>query len=471
MTTAINNEYALYLKKNSSQIAELIKYYSDINNNISYDDIQNQIINIIEGEFKKNKNVSFEKIKSVIEKHFAFLDKKKEDNKPIVLDTKNEDEQNLLIFKLINEVLETDVDNIIGSLCNKLKDSKVELTLNDYIRIIKRHKVIANALKELIDEECDTTENNEIIIPKDYKGMIREFIEGYCMSNGIIIYEPLDVNVDSIYTTDSIGQYLKEMGSIPMLTPEEKYDCALKAKKGDEMAKRKLIESNLRLVVSIAKVYAKGNMEFLDLVQEGNLGLIRATESFDPTLGYQFSTYATWWIRQAITRAIANQSKTIRVPAHVYETSRKINIVKNALTKQLCREPTYEELAKETNYSVEKLRELDVIMQDPYALEKLINDDSDSTLEEFVADEKADVENETLHYQMCLDLEKILDTMLTKREKEIIVRRFGLIDGDFKTLEEVGKLYGVTRERVRQIEAKAITKLRIRGKNLKEYLD
>ncbi len=231
MTTAINNEYALYLKKNSSQIAGLIKYYSDISNNISYDDIQNQIINIIEGEFKKNKNVSFEKIKSVIEKHFAFLDEKKEDNKPIVLDTKNKDEQNLLIFKLINEVLETDVDNIIGSLCNKLKDSKVELTLNDYIRIIKRYKVIANTLKELIDEECDTTENNEIIVPKDYKGMIREFIEGYCMSNGITIYEPLDVNVDSIYTTDSIGQYLKEMGSIPMLTPEEKYDCALKAKK------------------------------------------------------------------------------------------------------------------------------------------------------------------------------------------------------------------------------------------------
>lgn len=471
MATIINNQYALYLKKNSSQIAELIKYYSDTNGNTNYDDIQNQIISIIEAEFQKDNNVSFKTIELVVEEHFAFTNKEKKDSKSILLNSANTDDKNQLIYKMITKILENNVDDIIGSLCNELRDMKVEMLLNDYIRIIKGYKVIENELKDLIDEECDTTENNEIILPKNYQGIIREFIEAYCMLNGIIIYEPLDFNIDPIYTSDSTNQYLKEICSIPMLTPEEKYNYAIMAQHGDQMAKQKLVESNLRLVVSIAKLYARNNMELLDLVQEGSLGLIRATESFDPTLGYQFSTYSTWWIRQAITRAIADKSRIIRVPVHVHEVKYKINSVRNILTTKLGREPTYEELAEETNYSIDKLRELDVIMQDVASLEMPINNESDSTFGEFVADTKINVESEALRYEMCSDLEKVLNDILTKREKEIIIRRFGLIDGDFQTLETVGKSFGITRERVRQIEVKALKKLGAKGKKLEEYLN
>ena len=271
---------------------------------------------------------------------------------------------------------------------------------------------------------------------------------------------------------DPVRMYLREIGKIPLLTYEEELDLAKKVLEGDEEAKQKLAESNLRLVVSIAKKYVGRGMLFLDLIQEGNMGLIKAVEKFDYTKGFKFSTYATWWIRQAITRAIADQARTIRIPVHMVETINKLIRTSRHLLQQLGREPTQEEIAQEMEMPVEKVMEIQKIAQDPVSLETPIGEEDDSHLGDFIKDEDSPEPQDSAAYTLLKEqLEEVMST-LTPREAKVLKLRFGLEDGKARTLEEVGKEFKVTRERIRQIEAKALRKLRhpSRSKKLKDYM-
>jgi RNA polymerase primary sigma factor len=289
---------------------------------------------------------------------------------------------------------------------------------------------------------------------------------------------PEDIEVDlsvpeGIGIDDPVRMYLKEIGRVPLLTGEEEIELAIRMKNGDEEAKRRLAEANLRLVVSIAKRYVGRGMLFLDLIQEGNLGLIKAVEKFDYTKGFKFSTYATWWIRQAITRAIADQARTIRIPVHMVETINKLIRISRQLLQDLGREPLPEEIAREMDISVERVRDIMKIAQEPVSLETPIGEEEDSHLGDFIEDEDAPAPAEAASFILLKEqLEEVLET-LTPREKKVLRLRFGLDDGRARTLEEVGQEFGVTRERIRQIEAKALRKLRhpSRSKKLKDYLE
>jgi len=286
--------------------------------------------------------------------------------------------------------------------------------------------------------------------------------------------ENLDLTVpEGVSLEDPVRMYLKEIGKVPLLTAEEEMELAIKMEAGDEAAKKRLSEANLRLVVSIAKRYVGRGMQFLDLIQEGNLGLIKAVEKFDYRKGYKFSTYATWWIRQAITRAIADQARTIRIPVHMVETINKLIRVQRQLLQEYGREPLPEEIAKEMHMSLDRVREIQKIAQEPVSLETPIGEEEDSHLGDFIQDDHIPVPAEQAAFTLLREqISEVLDT-LTERERNVLRLRFGLDDGRGRTLEEVGREFNVTRERIRQIEAKALRKLRhpSRSKKLRDYLE
>ena len=281
------------------------------------------------------------------------------------------------------------------------------------------------------------------------------------------------LSVDGINIDDPVKVYLKEIGRVPLLTPEEEVELAERMAKGDPAARKRLSEANLRLVVSIAKRYIGRGMQFLDLIQEGNLGLIKAVEKFDHTKGFKFSTYATWWIRQAITRAIADQARTIRIPVHMVETINKVKKVSSQLLHKNGHDPSAEEIAEELDMPIDKVREIMRVAQEPVSLETPIGEEEDSHLGDFIEDSDAPAPADAASHTLLKEqLEDVLST-LTPREKKVLELRFGLEDGRNRTLEEVGKEFNVTRERIRQIEAKALRKLRhpSRSKRLKDFLD
>ncbi|MBS4761749.1 RNA polymerase sigma factor RpoD [Carnobacteriaceae bacterium zg-ZUI252] len=279
-----------------------------------------------------------------------------------------------------------------------------------------------------------------------------------------------DLNVK---INDPVRMYLKEIGRVPLLTADEEIELALRIEKGDQEAKQELAEANLRLVVSIAKRYVGRGMQFLDLIQEGNMGLMKAVDKFDHTKGFKFSTYATWWIRQAITRAIADQARTIRIPVHMVETINKLVRIQRQLVQELGREPSPEEIGEKMDLTADKVRDILKIAQEPVSLETPIGEEDDSHLGDFIEDDGATSPAEHTAFALLREqLEEVLDT-LTDREENVLRLRFGLDDGNVRTLEQVGKVFGVTRERIRQIEAKALRKLRhpSRSKQLKDFLD
>jgi RNA polymerase primary sigma factor len=333
------------------------------------------------------------------------------------------------------------------------------------------YKEIMDAFEEVelepeqIEKIYETVENMGI----DVVGDIDEEIKDLQNTE-----EELDLTLpEGISIDDPVRMYLKEIGKVPLLSADEEIELAKRMEKGDNEAKRRLAEANLRLVVSIAKRYVGRGMLFLDLIQEGNLGLIKAVEKFDYRKGYKFSTYATWWIRQAITRAIADQARTIRIPVHMVETINKLIRVSRQLLQELGREPHPEEIAKEMNMTVDKVREIMKISQEPVSLETPIGEEEDSHLGDFIPDDDAPAPAEAAAFTLLKEqLIDVLDT-LTPREEKVLRLRFGLDDGRARTLEEVGKEFNVTRERIRQIEAKALRKLRhpSRSKKLKDYLD
>ena len=355
----------------------------------------------------------------------------------------------------------------INALIEKGKKNGV-LTQKELNDALSEMQISPEAYEKVLDslEAMGVDVVSEVTEPPEEELMMEE--------NEEFSAEAEDLSVpEGIATDDPVRMYLKEIGKVPLLTADEELEIAKRMAAGDEEARKKLSESNLRLVVSIAKRYVGRGMQFLDLIQEGNLGLIKAVEKFDYSKGYKFSTYATWWIRQAITRAIADQARTIRIPVHMVETINKLIRVSRQLLQEYGREPTPEEIAKEMGVSEEKVREITKIAQEPVSLETPIGEEEDSHLGDFIPDDDIPAPAEAAAFTMLKEqLTDVLDT-LTPREEKVLRLRFGLDDGRARTLEEVGREFNVTRERIRQIEAKALRKLRhpSRSKKLKDFLE
>ena len=370
------------------------------------------------------------------------------------------------------------VEQAVEEIMRLTENTGNEITLAEIGEHLSRIKLN----KDQIDEVYDLVEKNGISIvdTREPNGNELEDVEEdeVDVDDGLVLKTNGEIDVEatvpkSLPTDDAVRMYLKEIGKVPLLTGAEERELAIRMEQGDEEAKKKLCESNLRLVVSIAKRYLNRGLSFLDLIQEGNLGLIKAVDKFDYTKGYKFSTYATWWIRQAITRSIADQARTIRIPVHMVETINKLIRISRQLLQELGREPTSEEIAKEMGITVEKVREIKKISQDPVSLETPIGEEEDSHLGDFIPDDDVPAPVEAAAYSMLKEqLMEVLDT-LSDREKKVLMLRFGLEDGRPRTLEEVGKEFNVTRERIRQIEAKALRKLRhpSRSKKLRDYLE
>ena len=352
----------------------------------------------------------------------------------------------------------------------------IKLKLNELYEDAKSKGTITRdeVALQLMELEIDAEQMNKVFETLEALGIdvVAEFDP--VPPEELVEPEQIDLSVpEGISIDDPVRMYLKEIGKVPLLTADEEIDIAQRMEQGDEVAKKKLTEANLRLVVSIAKRYVGRGMLFLDLIQEGNLGLIKAVDKFDYRKGYKFSTYATWWIRQAITRTIADQARTIRIPVHMVETINKLIRVSRQLLQEYGREPTPEEIAKVMNISESKVREIIKIAQEPVSLETPIGEEEDSHLGDFIPDDDAPAPAEAASFTLMKEqLLDVLDT-LTPREEKVLRLRFGLDDGHQRTLEEVGREFKVTRERIRQIEAKALRKLRhpSRSKKLKDYLD
>lgn len=373
-----------------------------------------------------------------------------------------------------NEVTYSEINSMLSD-SNPDKDTLEEIydvLESKGISIMETREPTDNQLEGGDDEDDDLLDIDDM---EDADDLINDEEEE--KKSGVVIKPSGEIevsdNAKNIPTDDPVRMYFKEIGKVPLLTAEEERDLAIRIEQGDEEAKKKLCESNLRLVVSIARRYLNRGLSFLDLIQEGNLGLIKAVEKFDYTKGYKFSTYATWWIRQAITRSIADQARTIRIPVHMVETINKLIRISRQLLQEYGREPTSEEIAEEMGITVEKVREIKKISQDPVSLETPIGEEEDSHLGDFIPDEDIPSPVDAAAYSMLQkQLREVLDT-LSEREKKVLILRFGLDDGRPRTLEEVGKEFNVTRERIRQIEAKALRKLRhpSRSKKLKDYLE
>ena len=334
---------------------------------------------------------------------------------------------------------------------------------------LSRNNIDVLTISEDEIEDVDGVKDADILLEKIEENEETEEIE-----EEVIDMEKIDLSApEGVGIDDPVRMYLKEIGKVALLTMEEEVELAIEIEKGNEVAKDKLVEANLRLVVSIAKRYVGRGMLFLDLIQEGNLGLIKAAEKFDYKKGYKFSTYATWWIRQSITRSIADQARTIRIPVHMVETINRLIRTSRQLLQELGREPQADEIAVRLEMPVERVREIMKLSQEPVSLETPIGEEEDSHLGDFLKDDKSVTPVEAASYMLLREqLSEVMDS-LTEREKEVLILRFGLIDGRARTLEEVGKQFQVTRERIRQIEAKALRKLRhpSRSKKLKDYLE
>ncbi len=347
-------------------------------------------------------------------------------------------------------------------------------------KTVLEYKEVVDFFKELpledeqFDKIVDTLEQNNVIVMRVLEEVDIEDDDIVLTQEDEVDLASIDLSVpEGIDLEDPVRMYLKEIGKVPLLSAEEEIELAKRMEEGDEEAKKRLVEANLRLVVSIAKRYMGRGMSFLDLIQEGNLGLIKAVEKFDYRKGYKFSTYATWWIRQAITRAIADQARTIRIPVHMTETINKLIRVSRQLLQELGTEPTPEEIAREMDMPVDKVREIMKLSQEPVSLETPVGEEDDSHLGDFLQDDNAPIPVDAATFTLLREqLLEVLET-LTEREQKVIRLRFGLDDGRARTLEEVGKEFHVTRERIRQIEAKALRKLRhpSRSRKLKDYLD
>ncbi len=370
------------------------------------------------------------------------------------------------------------IEELMMDLEAKAKDKNNKLSYADIGMVLEKVDIDANEIENIYEQL--TVKGVEILSEENPDDREIETLEEEIEAEKILSSTAKKATKDSdedfaksVAVDDPVRMYLKEIGKVPLLTAEEEIDLAKRMEAGDEYAKQKLCEANLRLVVSIAKKYVGRGMLFLDLIQEGNLGLIKAVDKFDWRKGYKFSTYATWWIRQAITRSIADQARTIRIPVHMVETINKLMRIQRQLLQEYGRDATPEEIAAEMDITVEKVREILKIAQEPVSLETPIGEEEDSHLGDFIPDEEVPAPVEAAAFSMLKEqLIEVLDT-LTDREQKVLKLRFGLEDGRARTLEEVGKQFDVTRERIRQIEAKALRKLRhpSRSKKLKDYLE